>query len=131
MQQTPQSQTNSAPIIQIGANLLALLRIRTALFAIELGEEVEHAKRLLIVILSALIFAAIGLIFAGLCVVALMWDTHRLAALFFVTTFYLVVGGLLIAYAKKLADLQNDAFIETRRELRKDLNMFSDQHEQQ
>lgn len=126
MQSQPPQREKVSPLLQVARNLLALAQLRASLFAVEFAEEVEHIKHLFIAALAAAVFMALALLFAGLCVVILCWESYRVQAVFGVTLAYLVIGITLLLRAKTLAEFRGTAFAETRRELAGDLTLFID-----
>lgn len=81
--------TISATISRIGANLLAMLRTRLELAAIELQEETHRLLGYLAWGVAAAFFAVVAVLLAILFVLVLFWDTHRLLA----------VGGMILLFA--------------------------------
>jgi uncharacterized membrane protein YqjE len=130
MQPLPPQREKVSTLLQVAQNLLALAQLRASLFAVELAEEVENTKQLLSVALAAAVFTALGLMFAGLCIVVMCWDNYRLQATLGVTLAYLAIGAALLFRARKLAEFLGAGFAETRRELTDDLKLFvgSDDH---
>jgi len=63
------------------ATLLAMAHTRLELFSTELEEEWARLSRILIWSLVAVFFAGLGIVFAVLLFVLLLWDTHRLLAI--------------------------------------------------
>ena len=83
----------------IGATLNEIVCVRGALFSLELGEEVERRKHALILAGLAAAFLHMALLLLALFVVAIFWDTHRVAAIGLVAALYLACGaGALIGY---------------------------------
>ncbi|HZZ94327.1 MAG TPA: phage holin family protein [Usitatibacter sp.] len=89
----------------VGATLVDMVGTRVELALVELREEAERRKRMLLLALAGAFFLALALVFAGAFVVAAFWDTHRLAAIAGVTLAYLVVAlGAFIRLAGMLRD---------------------------
>jgi uncharacterized membrane protein YqjE len=83
----------------IGATLNEIVRVRGALFGVELGEEIERRKHALILAGLAAAFLHMALLLLTLFVVVIFWDTHRVAAIGVVAVLYLACGaGALIRY---------------------------------
>ena len=83
----------------MGATLNEIVRVRGALFAVELAEEVQRRKHALILAGLAAAFLHMALIVLTLFVVVIFWDTHRVAAIGLVAVLYLACGaGALIRY---------------------------------
>ncbi len=120
----PKDEGPGGPARALGADLLALLRARAELIGVELEEGAARRKRLLVLGGVAVLFGAVTLLLAALLVVALFWDTHRVAAAAGVTIVYGVVAAW--AYAK-FVEVARDApppFSATLAEFRKDLEML-------
>ena len=83
----------------IGVTLNEIVRVRGALFAVELGEEIERRRHALILAGLAAAFLHMALLLVTLFVVAIFWDTHRVAAIGLAAVLYLACGaGALIRY---------------------------------
>ncbi len=67
------------------ATLVTLAQTRLELLTTELQEEVQRAAGLVVWALVAMLAGMMGLIFGGLTVVFLYWDTHRVLAALLVT----------------------------------------------
>jgi uncharacterized membrane protein YqjE len=81
------------------ATLLALAQTRMELLTTELQEEVQRMAGMLMWGLTALLTGILGLLLAGLTVVVLYWDSHRVLAALAVTAFFVcasaTAGGVL------------------------------------
>jgi len=77
---------------QLGASLLALLRTRLELVALEFDEERERTGEQLALTLVAMLFFAFAVFGATSFVVAWFWDTHRYVTLGAVTLVYLAIA---------------------------------------
>ena len=62
------------------ATLVAMAHTRVELFGTEIEEEVRRVVALLLGGLAVLALISLALLFSGLVVIAIYWDTHRLAA---------------------------------------------------
>ena len=105
----------------IGATLEETLRIRGALFAVELREEIERRKAQLLVALAAVALLHTAFLLATALVTALFWDTHRTAAMASMAALYLLGGSILLVHLRAKAAAAPDPFGETLRELARDL----------
>lgn len=108
----------------LGSDLLALLRVRAELLGVELEEGNARRKRLLVLGGIATLFGAVTLQLVALFIVALFWDTHRLAAAAFVTLAY---GGVALWAWASFREIVRNApppFSATLAEFRKDLEML-------
>jgi uncharacterized membrane protein YqjE len=79
-------------VARLGASLLALLRTRLELVALELDEERERIGERLVLILVAMLFLAFAVFGATTFVVAWFWDTHRFVTLGAVTLVYVAIA---------------------------------------
>jgi len=105
----------------IGATLEETLRIRGALFAVELREEVERRKARLVLAVAAGAMLHTAFLLATALVAALFWDTHRVAAIAVMAALYLAGGAAAILRLRANAAASPDPFAETLRELGRDL----------
>ena len=83
------------------ATLLSIGRTRLELLSIELQLEVRRIAELLVLAFLTLFAAGVGLMVAGLAVILVFWDTHRVLAAVLVTgTFAVIaaVSALMLAY---------------------------------
>ncbi len=113
----------------LGATLLALIRSRTELIAIELQEERERRKEMLVLALLAALFLALGLLLVAFLIVALFWDTHRLLAIGGVTLLYLGIGGWALLQLRNKLRASSPPFSATLREFENDLEVLRRQHD--
>jgi uncharacterized membrane protein YqjE len=73
----------------LAATMVALAHTRLELLTTELQEEVQRAAGAVIWSFLALLSAIVALFFAGLTIVLVYWDTHRiLAAVLVTSTFF-------------------------------------------
>lgn len=92
----PQPSSGTGPVASLralGATLLELIGTRAELALVELREEGERRKEMLVPALAGALFLGLGLLLAALFVVALFWDAHRLAAIGGVTLLYLGIAA--------------------------------------
>jgi uncharacterized membrane protein YqjE len=78
----------------LAMTLLAIAHTRLELLSVDLEEEWVRLSSLLIWTFAALFCAALGLVFAILFLVLLLWDTHRLLALGIPAILFLLVAAL-------------------------------------
>jgi len=76
------------------ATLLEILQTRVEIIATEFEEERVRLRELVMFGILTLFFVSIGFALLTLFVVALYWDTHRVAVLGGVAFLYLGLGGL-------------------------------------
>jgi len=111
----------------LGATLLALIRSRAELIAIELQEERERSKEMLV--LLAALFLALGLLLVAFLIVALFWDTHRLLAIGGVTLLYLGIGGVALLKLRNKLRKSSPLFSATLYEFENDLEVLRRHHD--
>jgi uncharacterized membrane protein YqjE len=108
----------------LGADLVALLRVRAELVSLELEEEAARRKRLLVLGGLAALFSVATLVLVTALVVVFFWDTYRIAALAGVTAVYAVLAAWAYARFRELASNSPPPFSATIAEFRKDLEML-------
>jgi len=92
--QSPVSATGPvASLRALGATLVELVGARAELAVVELREEGERRKEMLVLAAVAGLFLALGLLLAALFVVVFYWDTHRVAAIAAMTLLYLGIAA--------------------------------------
>lgn len=111
-------------LLRLGEGLLAILveagRTRIELLSVELAAERLRAMRMLVVAVIFSVAMLLGLAFASFLVIAIFWDTHRLAAIGGVTFVYAVAAlaaGLWLRHALNTAPVP---FANTRDTLERD-----------
>jgi uncharacterized membrane protein YqjE len=109
--------------------LLALLEARVELVSIELREEAERRKRLLILGVVAAVFLVLGLVMFSFLLVVIFWDTHRVAAILGVTLVHSGVGAWAVLRIRAIHRDPVSPFSATLAEFRKDLDMLRGRHE--
>ena len=112
--------TLSNALSAIGASVQELARARASLFALELREEARRGTDFLALGAAAVAFAHLALLLAACVVVAMFWDTHRIAA---IAGMALLYGGCAAAIFFRLrirAAAFCEAFPATREEFRQD-----------
>lgn len=118
-----------ASLRALGATLLELVGTRAELAVVELREEGERRKEMLLLTLVAGVFLALGLLLAALFVVVLFWDDHRLAAIGGVTALYFGVAALAFLRMRHRARTSPPPFEATLRELANDRELLRGRHE--
>ena len=108
-------------LLNLAATLVAIAQTRLELLTTELQEEVQRAAGAVVWALIALLAAMIGLLFGGLTVVFVYWDTHRVLAALLVTAAFVAIAlsAVLVLVVKinsrprfldaTLTELANDA----------------------
>ena len=105
----------------IGATLGEMVRVRGALLGVELQEEVQRRKRMLL--LAALAFAALhtALLVLTLLVLVVFWDSYRVASVAGLALLYLGCGALALGQLKRDALTSPPPFEASLREFQRDL----------
>ena len=105
----------------LGATFVALVRTRIELALVELREEGERRKEMLVLGVVAGVFLTLTLLLVAFLVVVLFWDTYRIAAIAGVTLVYLGAGvGALLRLRHRIAT-SPPPFEATLSELAKDV----------
>ena len=120
----PRDEGPAAAVRALGADLVALLRVRAELLGVELEEGNARRKRLVILGCVAVLFGAVTLHLVALLVVTMFWDTYRVAAAVGVTIVYGGVAAWAFASFRELARNAPPPFSATLAEFRKDLEML-------
>ncbi|MEK7758792.1 MAG: phage holin family protein [Pseudomonadota bacterium] len=107
------------------ATLLELLQTRVEIVATEFEEERVRLRELVVFGILTLFFVSVGLTLATLFVVALYWDTHRLAVLGGVALLYLGLGGFTGICLYRRLKSRPRLFSTTLSELEKDRDQLS------
>jgi uncharacterized membrane protein YqjE len=113
----------------LGATFLALIGTRAELVVVELREEGERRKEMLVLAGVAAVFLGLGLLLAALFVVVLFWETHRIAATAAVTLVYLGIGAGALARLRERSRASPPPFEATLAEFAKDLEMLKGRDE--
>ena len=109
-----------AATAQLAETLLGLGRTRLELAAVEFEEaRARAAERLVLVLVAGLCFA-LAVLAASLLVVALFWDTHRIAALCALTIVYALLGLVALWRIALQRKTEKPAFAATLAELERD-----------
>jgi uncharacterized membrane protein YqjE len=108
----------------LGATFLAIVGTRAELAVVELREEGERKKEMLILAGVAAVFLALGSLLVAFFVVVVFWETHRVAATAAVTLLYLGIGAGALLRLRQKARASPPPFEATLAELAKDLEML-------
>jgi uncharacterized membrane protein YqjE len=119
----------AAALRSLGATLTGLVATRVELAVVELREEGERRKAMLVLASTAGAFLFVALLLATLFVLAVYWDTHRLAAIGSMTLLYLALGLGAIVRMRVLAANAPPPFEATLRELATDRELLGGRHE--
>ncbi len=102
--------------------LVAMLRTRAELLAIELEEEKERRKEMVILAVIGALFLALGLQLLAFLVVVFFWDTYRLAAIVGVTVLYLGIAAWAFLRIRSRSRNSPSPFATSLQELGKDMD---------
>ena len=105
----------------IGGTLNDIVRVRGALFGVELREEVERRKHMLVLAALGVAFLHMALLLLTLLVVAAFWDTHRVGAIGAMAALYLACGAGALVRLRVNAEASPAPFAATLGELDQDL----------
>jgi len=108
----------------LGADLLALARVRLELLALELKQESDRQKELLTLTVVAALFLAAGFFALAVLVVVVFWDTYRVASLVAVCAAYLGIGGWAFARVRAIFRDRPPPLGATIAEFQRDLEML-------
>lgn len=115
-----------AALRALGGTLNEVVRVRGALFAVELAEEVERRKHQVLLGAIGAAFLHMALVLISVLVAAVFWDTHRIAALAAMAILYMAFGCA--ALARLRADIATSPapFAASLAELNQDLSGLRD-----
>ncbi|MFI5401227.1 MAG: phage holin family protein [SAR324 cluster bacterium] len=119
----------SGSVRQLARNLLAAVRTRAELLAIELAEEKERRQEMLILAVLGALFLALGLQLVAFLVVVVFWDTARLAAIAGVTGLYLGISSWAFLRLRYKWRNSPSSFAASLNELSKDLDAMQGRDE--
>jgi uncharacterized membrane protein YqjE len=102
------------------ATTAKLVRTRLDIISNELEEQREWLQNLIIFGMAGLFFVSLGLVLVTLFVVALFWETHRVAVLGGFSALYLGLGIWAIISFKTMLHKRPKLFATTNEELAKD-----------
>lgn len=106
----------------IAASTLEIIETRLALASTEFMQQAERYRRMGLLLLAGVFFAAMTLVFASLLIIAAFWDTHRIAAVAGVTLFYLLGAAVCMIAVQRLLRDARRPFEGTLAELRHDID---------
>ncbi len=109
---------------QLAGTLLAIVETRFDLLTTEISEDSRRGVRILLWASVALLAGFAGLLFAGVTVLIVFWDEHRVAAALGVTlAFFAIMAGAALVSRNRLHERPRllDA---TRTELRRDVELL-------
>lgn len=110
-------------------SFVGLLRTRAELLVIELAEESERRKEMIVLAVLGALFLALGLLLLAFLVVVVFWDTYRLAAAAGVTVLYLGIAAWAFLRLRTKWRDTSAPFAATLEELTKDMDALQGNHE--
>lgn len=110
-----------AALRDLGATLGEALGIRGSLFAVELREEIERRKHLVVLAALAGVFLHMALIVFTLLVAIVFWETHRVAAVGAMALLYAALGAGTFLAMRRSAAASPPPFAASLNELAQDL----------
>jgi uncharacterized membrane protein YqjE len=104
------------------STLLAVVRVRADLIAVELQEERERLKEVFILFILAAIFCSLGLLLLAFLVIALFWDSYRFLSISIVTLIFAGCGAWFLTSLLNKLNANPPMFSATLSELERDLD---------
>ena len=104
--------------------LIAIVHDRLELLSTEVQEEIGRVAFLLLWGSAALFFALLGLAFAGLLIIILLWDEHRVLAAGLIAALFLLLGAGAAWLAVRQIAAKPRPFDASLNELAKDREML-------
>jgi uncharacterized membrane protein YqjE len=105
----------------IGATLGETVRVRSALLGVELREELERRKGMLVLAVLAVTFLHMAMLLLTLLVAVVFWDTHRVGAVGIMAALYLAFGAAALIRLRIVVAASPAPFAATLGELDRDL----------
>ena len=106
------------------ATLGELLRVRGALIGVELREEFERRRQLLVMAVLAAAFLHMALLVLTALVAVAFWDTHRISALAVMAALYLACGAVILVRLRVTVAASPPPFAASLDELHRDLDQL-------
>jgi uncharacterized membrane protein YqjE len=116
----PAEEVVSGPLRRLGASMLALLRIRLELLAIELQEEKDRVVRMLVWAVVTAFLGCFALVFVAAFVTVALWDSHRLLALGVFSLLFVALAAWGALELRRIAGASPTLFRASLGELRND-----------
>jgi uncharacterized membrane protein YqjE len=113
----------------LGATLMEIVAARAELAMVELREQGERRKEIVLLAALAGVLFALALLLATLFVLALFWDTHRLAAIAGVALLYFAIAAAAFGRMRVKIALAPSPFEATLREFAADRDLLTGRHE--
>ena len=121
MSATPAGPRGLAEALRaMGATLGEIVRVRGALFGLEVREELQRRKQMLVLAVAGAVLLHMALLMLTLLVVAAFWDSHRLLAIGGMAALYAACGGIAVLRLRHQVATSPEPFAASRRELERD-----------
>ena len=108
---------------QLAGTLLAIVETRFDLLTTEISEDTQRGVRILLWASVALLAGFAGLLFAGVTVLIVFWDEHRVGAALGVTLAFLAIMAVAILVSRGRLRERPRLLDATRTELRRDVDL--------
>ncbi len=126
----PVSRTGPVDSLRaLGATVMELVAARAELAMVELREQGERRKEIVALAAVAAVFLALGMLLVTLFVLALFWDTHRLAAIAGMALLYLGIAAACYGRMRMKMALAPPPFEATMREFAADRDILTGRNE--
>lgn len=102
------------------ATIIAFAQTRLELLTTELQEEIQHATGMLVWGFIALLSAGVGLVFVGVTIIVVYWDSQRVLAAILVTAAFVVLAVISVVILVMKTRNKPRLLDATRTELLKD-----------
>jgi uncharacterized membrane protein YqjE len=109
---------------QLAGTLLAIVETRFDLLTTEISEDTQRGVRILLWASVALLAGFAGLLFAGVTILILFWDEHRVAAALGVTLAFLALMAVAALVSRGHLRERPRLLDATRTELRRDVDLL-------
>jgi uncharacterized membrane protein YqjE len=115
--------TVAATLGRIGATLIAMVRTRLELAAVEVQEEARRLLGYMAWTLLATFLATAAFMLAALFVILLFWDSYRLQAVAGMAILFALTAALIVMKVRASFDVKPPMLSATLAELRKDAQL--------
>ena len=108
----------------LAATLVAMAHTRVELFGTEIEEELRRVVALVVGGMVVLALSSLALLFSALVVIAVFWDTHRIAAVACVAAGFIALALASFAVVRVRTRRQSRLLASTLGELERDLQQL-------
>jgi uncharacterized membrane protein YqjE len=120
MSDSPSKPSPAGPLQRLFASFLGLLHTHLGLFSIELEEARDNLLKTLVLAIVGAGSILLGLMTLMLTIVLMVDPQQRLFAAIAVLAFFLLLGGVCLGMAHRIASRELPPFSQTMEELRRD-----------